>query len=102
MAMSLSEAPFVLPSVVFRPLRLAVACAVLAGLAIALAFMAGATSFGVFFSLGLALGLVNALLVGLSVSAITAKDHPLKGKMLLNSASSMPQPVSLIETVTSF
>lgn len=101
MAMSLSEAPFVLPSVVFRPLRLAVACAVLAGLAIALAFMAGATSFGVFFSLGLALGLVNALLVGLSVSAITAKDHPLKGKMLLNSATRL-LVITLIALVVAF
>ena len=87
MATSLPDAPFVLPSVVFRPVRLAVACVVISALAIGLAFMAGATSFGVFFSIGLALGLVNALLVGLSVSAITAEDHPLKGKMVLNSAT---------------
>ena len=87
MATSLPDAPFVLPSVVFRPVRLAVVCVVIAALAIGLAFMAGATSFGVFFSIGLALGLANALLVGLSVSAITSEDHPLKGKMVLNSAT---------------
>ncbi|MDO8732495.1 MAG: ATP synthase subunit I [Actinomycetota bacterium] len=86
MATSVPDAPFVLPSVVFRPLRLAVACAVLAVMAIALAFMAGAMSFGFFFSFGLGLGLANALLVGWSVASITSEDHPLKGTMALNSA----------------
>ena len=43
--------------------------------------------FGVFFAIGLALGLINALLVQRSVASITAGDHPLKKKMALNSAT---------------
>ena len=43
--------------------------------------------FGVFFGIGLALGLLNALLVRRAVEAITAEDHPLKKKMALNSAT---------------
>ena len=43
--------------------------------------------FGVFFGIGLGLGLLNALLVQRSVEAITAEDHPLKKKMALNSAT---------------
>jgi hypothetical protein len=43
--------------------------------------------YGVFFGVGLALGLLNALLVRRSVAAITANDHPLKRKMALNSAT---------------
>jgi hypothetical protein len=42
---------------------------------------------GVFFGVGLALGLLNAILVQRSVEAITAKDHPLKSKMAINSAT---------------
>lgn len=87
MATPLPEAPFVLPSVVFRPVRLAVICAVLAIAAIVLASLADATSFGVFFGIGLGLGLLNALLVKLSVSSITAKENPLKARMALNSAT---------------
>ena len=34
--------------------------------------------FGVFFGIGLALGLVNALLVRHSVASITADEHPVK------------------------
>ena len=43
--------------------------------------------FGVFFGVGLGLGLLNALLVQRSVASITAGDHPLKRKMALNSAT---------------
>ena len=43
--------------------------------------------FGVFFGVGLALGLLNAVLVQRSVESITAQDHPLKRKMALNSAT---------------
>jgi len=42
---------------------------------------------GVFFGIGLALGLVNALLIRRSVTRITAEEHPLKSKMALNSAT---------------
>ena len=42
---------------------------------------------GVFFGVGLLLGLLNALLVRRSVESITAQDHPLKRKMALNSAT---------------
>ena len=42
---------------------------------------------GVFFGIGLGLGLLNAVLVQRSVEAITAEDHPLKRKMAVNSAT---------------
>ncbi len=87
MTTPLPEAPFVLPSVAFRPVRLALVCVALAALAIALAAFAGAVMFGVFLSIGLALGLANALMVKLSVAAITADEHPLKRRMVFNSAT---------------
>ena len=43
--------------------------------------------FGLFFGVGLGLGLLNALLVRRAVEAITAEDHPLKKKMAVNSAT---------------
>lgn len=76
-----------LPSVVFQPVRLLLICAVLTGAAIAAAAQFGRPMFGVFFGLGLALGLGNALLIRRSALKITASDHPLKKKMALNSAS---------------
>jgi hypothetical protein len=81
------DAPLVLPSVTFRPLRLFVICVVLAGLAALGATLLGAPMVGVFFGVGLALGLLNAVLIQRSVQSITAKDHPLKRNMALNSAS---------------
>jgi len=42
---------------------------------------------GVFFGVGLGLGLLNAILVQRSVESITATDHPLKRKMAVNSAT---------------
>lgn len=81
------EAPLVFPSVAFRPLHLLAVCAVLTALAVGLAAWAGHIMFGVFFGVGLTLGLINALLVQRSVAAITADAHPLKRKMAVNSAT---------------
>ncbi|MCV7342949.1 hypothetical protein [Mycolicibacterium rhodesiae] len=81
------DAPLVFPSVAFRPVRLLAICAALTALAVVLAAVAGHLLFGVFFGVGLALGLVNAILVQRSVESITAGDHPLKRKMALNSAT---------------
>jgi len=81
------DAPFVLPAVAFNPARLAIACVLVAGLVTAAAAVLGHVMFGVFFGIGMALGLLNALLVRRAVSAITAEDHPLKKKMALNSAT---------------
>jgi hypothetical protein len=77
----------VFPSVAFRPLHLLAVCAALTALAVGLAAWAGHVMFGVFFGVGLALGLINALLVQRSVAAITADAHPLKRKMAVNSAT---------------
>lgn len=81
------DAPLVFPSVAFRPTRLLVVCALLTGLAIGVAALLGHIMYGVFFGVGLALGLINALLVRRSVASITADAHPLKHKMALNSAT---------------
>ena len=81
------DAPLVFPSVAFRPLRLFAVCVVLAGLATLAAGLLGHAMVGVFFGIGLGLGLLNAMLVQRSVEAITAEAHPLKRKMALNSAT---------------
>ena len=82
------DAPLVFPSVAFRPVRLLAICAALTAVAIIAAAAVGPyLLFGVFFGVGLALGLLNALLVQRSVESITAGDHPLKKKMALNSAT---------------
>jgi len=81
------DAPLVFPSVAFRPVRLFVICCVATGLATAAAVLLGHVMFGVFFGIGLALGLINAVLVKRSAEAITADAHPLKRKMALNSAT---------------
>ena len=81
------DAPLVFPSVAFRPIRLLVICAALAGLVTIAAALVGYPLFGLFFGVGLGLGLINALLVRRAVESITAGDHPLKKKMALNSAS---------------
>lgn len=81
------DAPLVFPSVVFQPVRLLIVCAALTALAIAVAAWAGNPLYGVFFGIGLGLGLINALLVRRSVASITADAHPLKHKMALNSAT---------------
>ncbi|MDT5009733.1 MAG: hypothetical protein QOH57_1350 [Mycobacterium sp.] len=81
------DAPLVFPSVAFRPLRLLLLCALLTAVVVGAATWLGHMAFGWFFGLGLALGLLNALLVQRSVDAITADAHPLKRKMAVNSAT---------------
>ncbi|SOJ56507.1 hypothetical protein MSIMFB_03986 [Mycobacterium simulans] len=81
------DAPLVFPAVAFRPVRLLVISVVLTAVAMLIAGLAGHLLVGVFFGIGLLLGLLNALLVRRSVESITAKDHPLKRSMALNSAS---------------
>lgn len=81
------DAPLVFPSVAFRPVRLLAISVVLTGLATVAAGLLGHVTVGVFFGVGLGLGLLNAVLVQRSVDAITADAHPLKRKMALNSAT---------------
>ncbi|OBB37787.1 MULTISPECIES: ATP synthase subunit I [unclassified Mycobacterium] len=81
------DAPLVFPSVAFRPLRLFVICLVFAGIVTAVAALLDHPMVGVFFGVGLGLGLLNAVLVQRSVDSITAEEHPLKRKMALNSAT---------------
>ena len=81
------DAPLVFPSVAFRPLRLFAVCVALTGLAMLATGLLGHIMVGVFFGIGLGLGLLNAVLVQRSVEAITAEAHPLKRKMALNSAT---------------
>lgn len=75
------------PSVAFRPIRLLAISLVLTLVAVAAAGSLGHPMVGVFFGVGLVLGLLNALGVQRSVAAITAEAHPLKKKMAMNSAS---------------
>jgi hypothetical protein len=81
------DAPLVFPSVAFRPVRLLIVCVALTGLAVLAAGLIGNVLFGVFFGAGLGLGLLNALMVRRAVESITAEDHPLKKKMVVNSAT---------------
>jgi hypothetical protein len=81
------DAPLVFPAVAFRPVRLFVICLVLTAGATLAGGLTGHLMVGVFFGVGLLLGLLNALLVKRSVESITAKDHPLKSSMALNTAS---------------
>jgi len=81
------DAPLVFPSVAFRPLRLLIVCVALTAVAVTAAWFAGHPLFGVFFGVGLLLGLLNAMLVKRAVESITAEEHPLKKKMALNSAT---------------
>lgn len=80
------DAPLVLPSVAFRPLRLFVICVVLAAVAIAATYSIDRPMIGVYLGVGLGIGLVNALLIRRAVNAVTAEAHPLKRKMAVNSA----------------
>jgi ATP synthase I chain len=81
------DAPLVFPSVAFRPVRLLIISLVLTVVAVAAAGSLHHPMVGVFFGVGLLLGLLNALGVQRSVAAITADAHPLKKKMAMNSAS---------------
>jgi hypothetical protein len=81
------DAPLVFPSVAFRPFRLFLICVAITAVAVAAGALLGNAWFGLFFGIGLGLGLLNALLVQRSVESITAEAHPLKRKMALNSAT---------------
>ncbi len=81
------DAPLVFPSVAFRPARLFAICVAMTVVALLAAGLSRHVMVGVFFGVGLLLGLLNALLVRHSVDSITAKEHPLKSSMALNSAS---------------
>ncbi|MBS1695747.1 MAG: ATP synthase subunit I [Actinobacteria bacterium] len=81
------DAPLVFPSVAFRPVRLLIVCVALTAVALLASGFTGNILFGVFFGVGLGLGLINAMLVRRAVESITAEDHPLKKKMALNSAT---------------
>jgi hypothetical protein len=81
------DAPLVFPSLAFRPVRLFAISVVLTAVAVAIAASLGNPIVGVFFGVGLLLGLLNALGVQRSVAAITAEAHPLKKKMAANSAT---------------
>jgi len=81
------DAPLVFPSVAFRPFRLFLICVAITAVAVGAAALLGNAWFGLFFGIGLGLGLLNALLVQRSVESITAEAHPLKRKMALNSAT---------------
>lgn len=80
------DAPLVLPSVAFRPVRLLLTCVLLTAAATITAGWFGRGMIGVFVGVGLFMGLLNAVLVQRSVAVITADVHPLKTKMALNSA----------------
>lgn len=81
------DAPLVFPAVAFRPVRLLVISLAIIAAALVAAGMSGHLMLGVFFGGGLLLGLLNALLVRRSVEAITAREHPQKTSMALNSAA---------------
>jgi hypothetical protein len=81
------NAPLVFPSVAFRPVRLLAISLALTVFAMLVAGSLGHVMVGVFFGVGLLLGLLNAVGVQRSVAAITAEAHPLKKKMAMNSAS---------------
>ena len=75
------------PSVAFRPVRLLAISVGVTALAMLAAGLSGHLMVGAFFGVGLLLGLLNALMVRRSVASITAKEHPLKSSMALNSAT---------------
>jgi dipeptide/tripeptide permease len=81
------DAPLVFPSVAFRPVRLFAISVGLTAVAMLAAGLGGRLMLGVYFGVGLLLGLLNALLVRRSVQSITAKDHPMKSSMAINSAT---------------
>ena len=66
------DAPLVFPSVAFQPVRLFVTSLVLTAAAVGMAASLGHPKVGLFFGVGLLLGLLNALGVQRSVASITA------------------------------
>lgn len=81
------DAPLVFPSVAFRPVRLFIISLALTAVATLIAGYIGHPLVGAFLGVGLLLGLLNAVLVQRSVESITAREHPLKKSMAINSAS---------------
>ena len=81
------DAPLVFPSVAFRPVLLFLISVGITAVALLAAGLSGHLMAGAFFGIGLLLGLLNALLVRRSVESITAREHPLKSSMALNTAS---------------
>lgn len=81
------DAPLVFPSVAFQPKRLLAICLALTAAAMLIAGWFGHLMVGVFFGVGLFLGLLNAVGVQRSVARITADAHPLKKSMAVNSAT---------------
>jgi hypothetical protein len=81
------DAPLVLPAVAFRPVRLLIICVAIAAAATVAAILLGYPMVALFFAIGLGLGLLNAVMIQRSVESITAKDHPLKRNMAMNSAT---------------
>ena len=93
------DAPLVFPSVAFRPVRLLIVCLALTALAMVATGYSGHVLYGVFFGVGLGLGLLNALLVRRAVESFTAGDHPLKKKMAMNSAGRLLAITAIALTV---
>jgi ATP synthase I chain len=81
------DAPLVFPSVAFRPVLLFLISVGITAVALLAAGLSGHLMVGAFFGIGLLLGLLNALLVRRSVESITAREHPLKRSMAVNTAS---------------
>jgi hypothetical protein len=80
------NAPLVFPAIAFRPIRLFAISLALTAVAMLVAGSLGHAIVGAFFGIGLLLGLLNAVGVQRSATAITAGAHPLKRKMAMNSA----------------
>lgn len=80
------DAPLVFPSLAFRPARLLVVCVVLGAVVVLAAAYFGAPMVGVFFTIGLLMGLLNAIAVKRAALRITAQEHPLKSQMAINSS----------------
>ncbi|WP_343601021.1 ATP synthase subunit I [Mycobacterium sp.] len=95
------DAPLVSPAVAFRPVRLLGVSLGLTVAATSAAGWAGHPMLGVFFGIGLLLGLLNALLVRRAVTVITAVEHPVKKTMALNSAGRLAI-ISVIGLVIAF
>lgn len=95
------DAPLVLPAVAFRPVRLAIICAALGAVVVALAAYFGSVLFGLLFVLGLAMGLLNALAVKRAALRITAQKNPLKKQMAINSMGRLAV-LSLVALVIAF
>ena len=74
------DAPLVFPSVAFRPVRLLVISIAVTAVAIAVAALTGHPMVGVFFGVGLLLGLLNAVLVQRSV-AVDHRQRPSDEKL---------------------